>query len=229
MSWDDLYRDTPMRVRGWEQELFLLFSFHVQEAKRVLELGCGMALNWEPIRDYMFPHAQYHGIDASEQALKLARDKYPEIHALHCGDFSEGLPFESGFDVIFDRASVPHNTLAAMKQTLRLALEALKPGGIYIGVDWFSTAHSEYRRGERVNGENTFTGYTTGTFRNIGNVHFTDEREIEDIFDGFELQRVQERTQRIPLLIQKCPWIPDEFYGREYRLSVFDIVARKPL
>jgi hypothetical protein len=70
----------------------------------------------------------------------------------------------------------------------------MKPGGLFFGIDWFSTRHSEYPNGEAGEDANTRTGFRTGQFSGMGRVHFSDEAHIRDLFGRFEIKVLEHKT-----------------------------------
>lgn len=209
----------------------LMVTF-VQDFGRVLELGTGFGQN-VPFFDAV--NADYHGIDGSSSAVKVLREQFPHRAAkVMCADFTREIPFERGFDVIVDRASISHNDVAGIERCIALVHDYLKPGGLFIGADWFSTGHSEYLRGTRLD-TSTRTGYEEGQFADVGKVHFTDEAEMAYLFRHFDGLHLEERITRRPapndLVRGVIPfrWISRDFDGREYRSAMWDVVVRKPV
>lgn len=198
----------------------------------MLELGCGAGGEIDFYNSAL--HFGWHGIDGSEEAVKQLCANHADVRAsVVVGDFTKELPFGGEYDFIVDRAAVTHNALPDIRRCMRLVLDALKPGGVFVGCDWFSTKHSEANRGSEL-GNRTRTGYADGQFKDIGIVHFTDEAELIELFDGFEVFFLQERTTRRsgPSMLVPQPaqahWISQAFWKVDYVSAVYDIVARKP-
>jgi hypothetical protein len=103
------------------------------------------------------------------------------------------IPFSGKFDLILDRSSLAHNSTLGIKNCLNLVCEKLHTHGKYIGVDWFSTLHSEYVRGE--DGDDIFTrkNYLDGQFKNLGNAHFSNQNHLEDLFKNFKFLVLEEK------------------------------------
>ena len=75
---------------------------------KVLEIGCGAGANISFLKNIGF---KYNGIDGSDTAINLCRNRFPDIKKfLIKGDFSESFKFEKKFDLIIDKASLTHNT-----------------------------------------------------------------------------------------------------------------------
>lgn len=202
-EWDRIYKNgEQLSVWPWSD----LVSFVMRYSKpvagrklRVLELGCGAGANIPFFRHY---GADYHAIEGSPHIVAGLKKTYPEYAAnIVAGDFTAGLIFEGPFDLIVDRAAVTHNSTEAIVRTLSAAHEKLASGGKYIGIDWFSTEHSDFAKGKPSADANTRSGYTDGQFVGIGQVHFSDRKHLEQLFSAFELDALEHKTIRreIPL------------------------------
>jgi SAM-dependent methyltransferase len=181
--------------------------------KRVLELGCGAGAN---IPFFAASQSRYHAIEGSQFAVQRLHERFPELRGtIIAGDFTKGLP-GAGFDLIFDRAALAHNDTIAIKSGLQLVWDALKPGGLFIGVDWFSTNHDEFGAGEPDVDEETRSDYQSGQFAGVGRVHFSDEAGLRTLFAKFELIHLEEKVVRrvIP--------------NGGYHAATWNLVARKP-
>lgn len=219
-------------VRGTNTALVKLIVRFVKEAEKVLELGTGSGGNIAPMQELGFP---YYGIEGSQTAVAVLHETFPDLKdRIVVGDFTDDHPFGNGFDVVIDRASVPHNDSKAIRRCLDIAWETLKPGGLFISSDWFSTQHSEFARGEAVDA-NARTGYQNGQFAGIGIVHFSDERDLVELFAKFEPVSLEERiVRRVAAsgFLRRGQMMQDyvstAFNGMEYRSAVWDIVVRRP-
>lgn len=206
----------------------LLRDFCAPEGRPVaLELGCGDAANYASFNSYGY---SYHGMDGSKDALITALRNNPELEGrLAVGDFTN-FDFPPGLLLIADRAAIAHNDTASIRRCVQNIYKALPVQGLFLGVDWFSTKHSELQRGEVVD-EYTRTGYTEGQFANVGRVHFASQAEIESLFSDFEIALLRERVTIMPAgyptktVILK--YVSQNFAGKEYVSSVWDIVAIK--
>ena len=200
--------------------------------QRVLELGCGHGNNIEWLQAM---GADYWGIDGSEAAVDVACREWPQFaEQIAVCDFTRVQPFESPFDIVIDRAATPHNDGEAIRRTIDLVWDALGPGGLFFGVDWFSINHSEAERGTPDGDGQTKTGYVDGQFEGVGRVHFFGEVELAQIFHRFERLSLTERITRSPAPGMFRPntgrmrWHSPYFDRTEYRSSVWDLIVRKP-
>ena len=181
------------------------------EGWKVLELGCGASV---PNRQFFTEEGAYYwGVDtALEHENAHAIPELGWIWRVETMDFTKETP-EGPFDLICDRAAVTHNTTEDIKNTLRMAYDALKPGGWYIGIDWFGDEHGSAKCGDEVD-PHTRTNIKEGQFAGVGIVHFTDGAEIEELFHTMEM--VQLRHKKWATLFP-----PETF-------ASWDIVARRP-
>jgi SAM-dependent methyltransferase len=99
-------------------------------ADRVVELGCGSGRLLAVLADQV---AELHGVDSSEEALRLARKNVPPSVELHRGDMET---FEVGGD--FDRVLIPFNGIYCLpdtdsvRRTFVQVAKALAPGGLLV-------------------------------------------------------------------------------------------------
>lgn len=232
LSWDLCHsNDKAGPVNGTYPVFEKMVDIFVSEASRMLELGCGTG---SEIEYFMQRGFGYHGMDGSEVAIQGIRNRYDAGERVKSGDFTKDIPFEGGFDLIVDRAAVCHNDLEGIQRCLSLVYKALKPGGLYISSDWFSTKHSEFKRGRRAGDPWTKDGYEEGQFAGVGKVHFSSEHELQALFKDFEGVFLQERVARRPApgtLVERVVdfrFISQAFRLKEYRSAFWDIVVRKP-
>jgi len=230
--WDEYYRtNRPHRISMPECLRDLICSCIGKDwsGQRILEFGCGDGAN---AGEVIGRGGSYHGIDISPFAVAVAQRVIPDgIFA--CADFTQGHPMGGDFDIVFDRASLCHTDRVSIQKAVSLAFGSLKKGGIYVGCDWFSMLHSEFKRGEIVD---TFTrcNYPDGQFAGAGKVHFTSEHELAEIFQAWEPIIALERAMFRPMpgvfsqKILSCPWIGSEFEKTEYVSAWWDVIVRKP-
>jgi len=215
-EWEQRYREnTHLSLWPWSDLVSLVRRYRrdVNSRTRVLELGCGAGAN---IPFFQADNVQYHAVEGSASMVGLLRARFGEFGSrIVQGDFTISLPFEPGFDLIVDRASLTHNSTAAIEAALALVWRALKPGAYFIGVDWFSTRGSEFSRGQASLDPHTRTGYTQGPFAGTGRVHFSDEAHLRALFARFELLLLEEKLVR-----QVVP--------RDDQFASWNLVAKRP-
>lgn len=150
-EWEEAYKNnTQMSVWPWSDLVSYIYRYTDIKKRRlrVLELGCGAGAN---IRLFDELGADYYGIDGSATIVEMLHskfpgDKYPSIN-LAIGDFTKDIPFEGSFDIIFDRGALTHNTTESIKSVSKMIARKLKADGLFIGIDWFSTNHDDYKWG----------------------------------------------------------------------------------
>ncbi len=216
-EWNQCYKDDGQMIRWPWSDIISYVMRHARpqgSETRVLEIGIGSGAN---ISFFASFGVQLYGIDGSEHIISYLHEKHPEYReTIVQGDFTEAIPFEGQFDLIIDRASLTHNPTPAIRKGLSLVFDKLKPGGTYVGVDWFSTNHSEYQNGIPTDDPYTRRGYEEGTYAGLGMVHFSDKNHLLSLFENFKVlvvdQKIYERA------------VPDNGYVN----AVWNIVARKP-
>lgn len=161
--------------------------------KRVVELGCGVGAN---IGFFRALGAKYIGIEGSSTAAAKAASRYSS-EVISVGDFTESLPYYN-CDLIVDRSSITHNDIPSIKRCLGLVWDALRPGGLLICVDWFSSCHQDRAQ-----------------FEDVGTVHFADEESLRALLDRFDILALEEKTVR-----RVAP--------KRGQFASWNIVARKP-
>lgn len=216
-EWEQRYAaNTHLSIWPWSDVVSLTRRHHpmLGAGHRVLELGCGAGAN---IPFFLQLGVDYHGLDGSPTMITQLQERFPLLREkLLVADFTEAWPLTPGFELILDRASLTHNTTAAIQRCLAQVLAALRPGGLFIGVDWFSTAHSEVVHGRPDTDANTRTSYTSGPFAGVGRVHFADETQLRELFTDFDLLHLEERrAQRLEPADGLC-------------IATWSLVARKP-
>jgi SAM-dependent methyltransferase len=216
-EWDQRYLDnTHMSIWPWSDLVSLVYRYGRQEIARkgrVLELGCGAGANIPLFRTLGM---DYHALEGSPSIVQKLKIDFPEFSDnIQTADFTTTQPFEPGFGFIIDRASLTHNSTEAIERALTLAYDALAPGGLFLGVDWFSTKHSDFKSGEPGVDPYTRTNFRNGQFSGVGNVHFSDEEHLLHLFRKFSVIMLEEKIHR------------HVFPRNEHQFSSWIIVAEK--
>jgi SAM-dependent methyltransferase len=188
--WSDLISQFKRHVRGDTAGL------------KVLELGCAKGAN---VPFFLSMGADYHGIEGSPAMAADLLDRHPRLRGkIAVGDFTRDLYFSGGFDVIVDRSSLTHNGTKAIRHCLELVHTALKPGGRFIGIDWFSTAHSDYPFGNPDEDAYSKKAFPSGQFQGVGRVHFSDRNHLEDLFRDFRLDAMEHKVTEKQIPAPAC-------------------------
>ena len=193
-EWEKIYSEGKQIVQWpWSDLISYVMKYgDIKEGSKILELGCGTGAN---IPFFLSLGVEYYGIEQSQTAVDYILSKYPNIN-IKVGDFCKEIGFDIEFDLIYDRAAVTHNTTEDIKKCLKLIYNKLKNNGRYIGIDWFSIKHSDFGILDCLDYENddyTCYNFKKGQFKNVGNVHFSDKKHIEEIFNKFNIKILQEK------------------------------------
>ena len=114
----------------WEEYLLqLLYLNNVKPDARITELGCGTGTMTELLADEGF---KMSGVDLSEDMLRLAREKCPDIPFKQM-DMRE-LSLDEPQDVILSIADSMNylSSVDDLSKTLKGVYDALVPGGVFI-------------------------------------------------------------------------------------------------
>jgi SAM-dependent methyltransferase len=201
-EWDERYKaNTHLSIWPWSD----LVSYVMRYARpqnpsecKVLEIGCGAGAN---ISFFQWLGVQYYAVDGSPSIVTTIKKKFPEFSEnIKVGDFTKELPFDEKFDIIIDRASLTHNNSDSIRRALEILNNKMKNGAKFIGIDWFSTNHSDYKRGLETTDSYTKNGYKDGQFTGVGDVHFSDQNHLIDLFKKFEIKMLEEKVlqRKIP-------------------------------
>lgn len=183
------------------------------EPLRVLELGCAVGAN---VPLFLELGADYCAIEGSASAIERLVQRFPQLKSrVAHGDFTTGFAFEGPFDMIVDRSALTHNTNEAIVRTLQRVRDALRPGGWFIGIDWFSSRNTEKQYGTIAQDEWTYTGFSRGRFSGVGRVHFSDEEHLRTLFGDFDLEVLDEK------IVERHEPVRSQF-------ATWNIVARRP-
>ena len=197
-EWEDRYAaGTHLSIWPWSDLVSLVYRHCpglIREQGKVLELGCGAGAN---IPLFVHLGLDYHAVEGSGTIVETLRKRYPQLASkIVAGDFTRDQPHGDGFGLVVDRASLTHNDTDSIRRGLALAHRSLVPGGLFIGVDWFSTRHSDYSGGLEDADPYTRSGYRGGQFTGVGRVHFSDEAHLRDLFAGWTLVLLEESQVR---------------------------------
>jgi SAM-dependent methyltransferase len=164
---------------------------------KVLELGCGAGAN---IPFFTSLEADYYAVEGSRSIVGKLHNKFPQLkNNIFVGDFSDFIP-DIRFDLIVDRASLTCNHEESIIRCLKKCYESLNIGGKYIGVDWFSTHHSDYLKGTQAEDIWTKKDMVGSGFEGTGRVHFSDQNHLMELFKEFEVKTLSHSvlSEKIP-------------------------------
>lgn len=190
-EWNSKYLENKhISIWPWSDLISLSAAYlKLNEKSKVLEIGFGMGAN---IPFFLSKGVEYYGVEGSEAAFNVVSERFPELNQkLILGDFIKKRDYPEVFDMVVDRSSMTHNTSESITQGLSNLRLAMRPGAKFIGVDWFSTEHSDYINGVEVDA-NTKIFNDNSCFSGLGNVHFSDKNHLIDIFNkaGFDITKL---------------------------------------
>jgi hypothetical protein len=196
-EWEEIYRQGAQNsVWPWSD----LVSYVMRYARpdhasyRVLELGFGAGAN---ISFFLSVGADYHGTEGSATAVDKVRDRFAGVVDFHvaCCDFTKTIPFDGPFDLVVDRSSLTHNDLDSIRECLQRLNSLMRPRAKFIGIDWFSTANADFPSGMQLADYYTRSGFSTGQFKDVGVVHFSDAEHLLGLLTaaGFVVERLEHK------------------------------------
>ncbi len=195
-DWDKLYAaGTHQSVWPWTDVVRLTSRYGpaIDSHVRVLELGFGAGANIPYFRD---SGAEYWGIESSRTVVGRLKERYPDLSGhLIPGDFTKEIYPPGKFDFVIDRASVTHNPTSAVRRTMHMVRDKLSPRGLFIGVDWFSTASTEFESGAPGEDRYTRTDFDDGYLKGTGIAHFCDEPHLRELLQGFNILHLEHNTR----------------------------------
>ncbi|HET7086172.1 MAG TPA: class I SAM-dependent methyltransferase [Rhizomicrobium sp.] len=202
-EWDTAYKGKQRAIWPWSDMVSYVnrYARPADGFRRVLEMGCGAGAN---IPFFVQQGMDYYSIEGSPTIVARLHEAFPELRArILVGDFTAQIPFDGPFDLVVDRASIAHNNVQSIARTLELVFSLLRPGGKFIGIDWFSRAHSAARSGVAVD-SHTRTDIPTAQFAGIGAVYFADQDHIIALLGaaGFVVERLEHKQHRVVIPTQ---------------------------
>jgi len=218
-QWEQRYAEsTHLSVWPWSDIVSLVHRHCkpiIAGGGRVYELGCGAGAN---IPLFLSLGLDYYAIEGSATIVDQLHKRYPELSSnILVGDFTLDTPFVGSFDLVIDRAALTHNSSESIQRAIESVFHSLKPGGFFIGSDWFSINHSDYLRGDSDDDEYTRSNYLNGQFTGVGAVHFSDESHLRELFQEFEIIFLEEKLSK--------RFEPAD----QHQFASWNIVARRPL
>ena len=148
----------------------------------VVELVPGMGAN-VPLFEALA--CDYAGIDASQTAVEALRLRFPAF-CFWTGDFTQDIDYfqSDSLDLVVDRAALTHNPSDAIERCLGMVLDRLKPGGWYIGVDWFGDFSDDGFDGDSA--DKVLQELRETRFAGLGHVTFSSKESLLGLFHGWE-------------------------------------------
>ena len=220
-EWDEQYKNNHhMSIWPWSDLVSSIYRYANPKNgyKKVLELGCGAGAN---IPLFLSLNFDYYGIEGSQSISKRVIDYYPQLSGkIITSDFTKEhlSQFNDTVDIVVDRASITHNDTLSIEKILMSVFLYLKPGGKFIGIDWFSTKHDDFYRGICVDTYTKKDLPANSQFSGVGQVHFSDKNHILELFynAGLTIERLEHKERNIEIPTNQC------------HFASWDIIAVKP-
>ena len=196
-SYDKIYNDKLQNSKWPWSDLvskIMLIKDSLPKRFTVLELGCGQGANIDFIKSL---NAVYYGIDGSINSISNLKTKFPDLKGnLYCANFIEEYSINTKIDLVIDRASLTCNSTEDIKKCLYWLKNILNDQSYFIGIDWYSTKHDEYKNGNKVENDPFFRTYPKNSFFQPPQMHFSDEMHLRKLFDEYELVHLEEKTTK---------------------------------
>ena len=196
----------------WTNMIRLLKKFEKKKKIKLLEIGCGSGCNI-PFFLKEKNLYEYYAIDNNDRWIKNLKKRYPSINKnLFHGNFSN-YSFNQKFDIILDRCSMTHNNEKNIFLALKNLKKFLNKKGLYIGVDWWSTKHSDCKKINHYESRS----FKKGDFAGVSGVYFSNKKQILNFFKSWKILYLSENIEKL------------EYPKKNKKIASWDIVAEKKL
>ena len=197
--YDEIYRNGMQKnVWPWTSVITIMHKLKkdLDPNSNILELGCGMGANIKLIQSLGY---EYHGIDFSNYAINEIKKTNPDLSsALINADFTKKISFfNKNFDLILDRASLTCNQTSSIRNSIELIKMDLVPGGYFVGIDWMSTDHSEFKKGEPQEDRFSRVFDKKQSIFDPPRMHFSDKQHIYDLFKDFKIIHLEHKLEEV--------------------------------
>jgi len=197
--YDKIYKNGLQKtVWPWTSVVTILYKLkkNLNPNAKILELGCGIGTNIKLIQSLGY---EFYGIDFSNFAIQEVLKVHPELSsALKTADFTKKISFfDKNFDLILDRASLTCNPTSSIKNCIELIKKDLIPGGYFVGVDWYSTDHSEFKKGKSQEDEYSLIFNKQNSIFDPPRMHFSDKKHIYDLFKDFKIIHLEHKSKEV--------------------------------
>lgn len=195
-KYDEIYRNN-LQKSTWPWSDLVSKVMYVRnrlpERINVLELGCGQGAN---IGFFRSLGANYHSVEASAHSVAQLKKLYPEYATnIRLGNFIDAEYGKAKFDLVVDRAALTCNTSGDIRSCLGRLAKNMADVSFFVGIDWYSVRHDEYREGCSPTDDRYFRVYDESTaFFHPPQMHFSDEAHIRELFLGFNILHLEEKT-----------------------------------
>tara|TARA_B100001250_G_C19758580_1_gene771345 strand:+ start:457 stop:1107 length:651 start_codon:yes stop_codon:yes gene_type:complete len=194
--WNKVYKqNNHLSIWPWSQLISIInnhcYNIINNPKKKVLELGFGAGAN---IPFFLKQKSSYYGIDSSIIIVNRLKKKFKNLkNRLKCENFRANYFKAHRFDLIFDRASLTHNSKEDIIKATDIIYKKLNKGGFFVGVDWYSSKCSDFKKNNKEN----YIKFKKGNFANIGGVYFSQKKDINFFFKNFKIIYMHENIIKI--------------------------------
>ncbi|MHA1669478.1 MAG: class I SAM-dependent methyltransferase [Promethearchaeota archaeon] len=190
-SWNSIFKEKGKVFTKPHPDMMSIASYlKERNSKCILDLGCGTGRHLIFFANKGF---EVHGFDAALDGIKIAK-KWLAENNLNCNltmhRMEETFPYkDSFFDAVISIQVIHHNIIEKVKFTVREIERVLKPNGmIFITIPMpklFSNKNPwKLKRIEK----GTYLPQS-GPEKGLPH-HFFTEREIYDVFNGFDIKKI---------------------------------------
>jgi tellurite methyltransferase len=172
-----------------ELAIALVEEMRARGMRRVLDVGCGGGRHLLYLAEQGF---EVYGTDRSAAGLTISRERLEKEGlkaVLRRCDMTE-VPFPDGFfDAVLSVQVLHHNTLENVERAVGEIRRALKEGGLFFATLIGRGDHKE-GKGKKIEPGSYIcdSGMEAGMPH-----HFFTRQEVEDLLEGFEVARLEER------------------------------------
>ena len=134
----DQYED---HMALWKDAYYRLAELLPENTGKLLDLGCGTGLEIDEILK-RFPKIEVTGIDLSRDMLNRLQEKHPQVKCVQ-GDYFETELGSQCFDCVVSFESLHHFVPEKKQGLFQRVYRALKPGGVFLEVDYLACCEEE--------------------------------------------------------------------------------------
>ncbi len=126
-EYDNLYKTHPTKWADSTRSVFMANAIKelMPAPKTIIDIGCGIGTALETMGKY-FPDAELHGLDPSEEAIKLAEAKLPS--GTFYAEFLEDFKTKKKFDIVICAGTAEH--VEDLPEFLKFLKTLIKKDGI---------------------------------------------------------------------------------------------------
>lgn len=131
---------TPNHIHEDDLHFRLTEAVPQGDYKRILDFGCGVGKSTYPFK-LKYPEAEVHGCDISAPCLKLAHLRATEagLEIYYSQQNMEATDYPDNYFDLIHTTFIQHEfPLKALEKITREAFRILKPGGLYVNLDFHS-------------------------------------------------------------------------------------------